>query len=310
MLVEIPKTPVEELTTPFLEFQKIRIFIKREDLNDPLLIGNKFRKLKYNIMAAREVGADTLLTYGGAYSNHIFATAAAGKRYGFKTIGLIRGDELNANSNPTLKAAADFGMTFIFLSRQKFSDFKSHLTFPIHLKGKIYTLPEGGTNREAIQGCAEIIEEITIPFDILCTPIGTGGTMVGLLKGLAGQKEVWGFSALKGNWMDDYIKTLLIQEKMKVTNFRTFSENDFGGYGKFNSTLINFIKWFHIEKKIALDPIYMGKMCFRVWEMLKNEQIAIGSTLVLLHTGGLQGIEGFNKRYHTELPTSNTGKKP
>jgi 1-aminocyclopropane-1-carboxylate deaminase len=303
MLVEIPKTPIEELKTPFLE---IRIFIKRDDLNDPLLMGNKFRKLKYNLIAARKMGADTLLTYGGAYSNHIFATAAAGKRYGFKTIGLIRGDELNANSNPTLKAATNFGMTLLFLPRQEFSDFKSHQTYPTHLSGKIYTLPEGGTNSAAIQGCAEIIEEITIPFNILCTPIGTGGTMVGLLKGLAGQKEVWGFSALKGNWMDAHIKSLLIQEKMKVTNFKTFSETHFGGYGKFNSTLINFIKWFYNEKKTALDPIYMGKMCFRVWKMLKNEQIAKGSTIVLLHTGGLQGIMGFNQKYNTELPTSNT----
>ena len=306
MLVEIPKTPIEELKTPFLEFQKIRIFIKRDDLNDPLLMGNKFRKLKYNLITARAKGADTLLTYGGAYSNHIFATAAAGKRYGFKTIGLIRGDELNANSNPTLKAAANFGMTLVFLPRQEFSDFKSHLNFPSDVKGKIYTLPEGGTNRAAIRGCAEIIEEISLPFDILCTPIGTGGTMVGLLKGLAGQKEVWGFSALKGKWIDTHIKSLLIQEKIKVTNFKTFSENDFGGYGKFNSRLITFITWFHNEKKIALDPIYMGKMCLRLWEMLKNEQIAEGSTIVLLHTGGLQGIMGFNQKYNTELPTSNT----
>ena len=120
MLLEIHKTSVEELKTPFLELQKIRIFIKREDLNDSFLQGNKFRKLKYNLMAAKDVGADTLLTYGGAYSNHIFATAVAGKRFGFKTIGIIRGDELNANSNSTLKAAAYFGMTLIFLSRKKF----------------------------------------------------------------------------------------------------------------------------------------------------------------------------------------------
>jgi 1-aminocyclopropane-1-carboxylate deaminase/D-cysteine desulfhydrase-like pyridoxal-dependent ACC family enzyme len=306
MLVEIPKTPIEELKTPFLEFQKIRVFIKRDDLNDPLLMGNKFRKLKYNLIAARAKDADTLLTYGGAYSNHIFATAAAGKRYGFKTIGLIRGDELNANSNPTLKAAANFGMTLVFLPRQEFSDFKSHLTFPSDVKGKIYTLPEGGTNRAAIRGCAEIIEEISLPFDILCTPIGTGGTMVGLLKGLAGQKEVWGFSALKGKWINAHINSLLIQEKIKGTNFKTFSENDFGGYGKYNSRLITFIKWFYNEKKIALDPIYMGKMCLSLWEMLKNEQIAKGSTIVLLHTGGLQGIMGFNQKYNTEIPTSNT----
>ena len=131
MLVEIPKTPLEELKTPFLEFQKIRIFIKRDDLNDPLLMGNKFRKLKYNLITARAKGADTLLTYGGAYSNHIFATAAAGKRYGFKTIGLIRGDELNAKSNPTLEAAANFGMTLLFLPRQEILRFQvtSNLSF-------------------------------------------------------------------------------------------------------------------------------------------------------------------------------------
>ena len=301
MLVEIPKTPVEELKTPFWEFQNIRIFIKRDDLNDPLISGNKFRKLKYNLMAARKIGADTLLTYGGAYSNHIFATAAAGKRYGFKTIGLIRGDELNANSNPTLKAASDFGMTFVFLSRKEYSNFKSRLTFPSHIAGKIYILPEGGTNQAAIQGCVEIIKEITIPFDILCTPIGTGGTMIGLLKGLSGQKEVWGFSALRDNMINEHIKSLLTQQKIKVTNFKTFSENNFGGFGKFNFELINFMKWFYNEKKIALDPIYTAKMCFRLWEMLKNEQIAKGSIIVLLHTGGLQGVRGFNQKYNTAL---------
>ena len=302
MLVEIPKTPLEELKTPFLELQKIRIFIKREDLNDPLLQGNKFRKLKYNLMAARDVGADTLLTYGGAYSNHIFATAVAGNRFGFKTIGIIRGDELDENSNATLKAAAYLGMTLFFLPREEFIDFKSHLTFPDNIEGKVYILPEGGTNGAAIRGCAEIINEIMIPFNILCTPIGTGGTMVGLLKGLEGQKEVWGFSALKGNWIDAQIKALLFQEKIQFSNFKTFSENHFGGFGKFNSELINFIKWFHRGKKITLDPIYTAKMCFRLWEMLKNEQIAKGSTIVLLHTGGLQGIKGFNQKHNTELP--------
>ena len=302
MLIEIPKTPVEELKTPFLELQKIRIFIKREDLNDPFLQGNKFRKLKYNLMAAKDEGADTLLTYGGAYSNHIFATAVAGRRFGFKTIGIIRGDELNVNSNYTLKAADYFGMTFIFLPRQEFIDFKSHLIFPSHLKGKVYIIPEGGTNEAAIRGCAEIIKDIIIPFDILCTPIGTGGTMVGLLKGLAGQKEVWGFSALKGDWIDAQIKALLLQEKMQFSNFKTFSENHFGGFGKFNSELINFIKWFYSEKKITLDPIYTAKMCFRLWEMLKNDQIAQWSTIVLLHTGGLQGIKGFNQKHNIELP--------
>ena len=234
--------------------------------------------------------------------NSIFATAAAGKRFGFKTIGIIRGDELNVNSNATLKVAAYFGMTFIFLPRQEFIDFKSHLTFPSHLKGKVYIIPEGGTNEAAIRGCAEIIKDIIIPFDILCTPIGTGGTMVGLLKGLAGQKEVWGFSALKGDWIDEQIKALLLQEKFQFSNFKTFSENHFGGFGKFNSELINFIKWFYSEKKITLDPIYTAKMCFRLWEMLKNEQIAKGSTIVLLHTGGLQGIKGFNQKHNTELP--------
>ena len=302
MLVEIPKTSVEELKTPFLDLQKIRIFIKREDLNDPLLQGNKFRKLKYNLMTARDVGADTLLTYGGAYSNHIFATAVAGKRFGFKTIGIIRGDELNANSNSTLKAAAYFGMTLVFLPRNEFSDFKSHLTFPAYLNGKVYILPEGGTNGAAIRGCAEIIKDIIIPYDILCTPIGTGGTMVGLLKGLAGQQEVWGFSALNGNWIDAQINALLHQENIQFTNFKIFSENYFGGFGKFNLELINFIKWFHNEKKVTLDPIYTGKMCFRLWEMLKNKQIARGSTIVLLHTGGLQGIRGFNQKHNIELP--------
>lgn len=302
MLIEIPKTPVQELFDPLFDQKKIRVLIKREDQNDPLIMGNKYRKLKYNLYEAEKIGADTLLTYGGAFSNHIAATAAAGKKYGFKTIGLIRGEELTKTSNNTLKNASDLGMKLIFLPRPDYQEMKNSLTYPKDLESNLFVIPEGGTNGAAIKGCAELISEIDCYYDILCTPVGTGGTLAGLLKGLQGTKNVWGFSALKGDWIHSSIAKLLELEKVTAPNYQLFTDERFGGYGKYNESLLQFIKQFVETKYIPLEPIYTGKMCFLLWEMIKNDEIAAGLTLLLLHTGGLQGTIGFNQKYSQHLP--------
>ena len=293
--MEWPKTPspIQQLHADFLAKKNISVFVKREDLIHPEIMGNKWRKLKYNLHAAREQKKNTLVTFGGAYSNHIAAVAAASRIYGFKSIGYIRGEELHADSNPTLRKASKDGMDLRFLTRTNFRKLKN--TYQSRNPDE-YFLPEGGTNLKAIQGATEIISEIDIPFDILVTPVGTGGTMAGLVRGLAGAKHVWGVGALKGRFLQQEFDKTLQKYDIPHRNYTLFSDDHFGGYGKITPELIHFINIFKQEFGFLLDPLYTGKMFHSVWDKVKNDQIAKNSCLLLLHTGGLQGIAGYNAR--------------
>ncbi|MFY0687858.1 MAG: pyridoxal-phosphate dependent enzyme [Cyclobacteriaceae bacterium] len=294
-------TPVEQLHSEFLSRYGVSVFVKRDDVNHPMIMGNKWRKLKYNLEQAKDQKCDTLLTYGGAYSNHVLATAAAAAAFGFKSIGVIRGDELNPDSNITLKTASDLNMKLEFVSREKFRKMKTQLSIPAGLS-KVYVLPEGGTNKFAIKGCAELIHELGQEYDLIATSMGTGGTFAGLLMGLKGSGHLLGFSALKGPWINDETEKLLNEHQISYTNYGVYQDHYFGGYGKYTKTLIEFINAFYRDYHILLDPIYTGKMFFSVWEMIKNAQIATGSRILLIHTGGLQGIAGFNERHGLQLP--------
>ena len=257
-------------------------------------MGNKWRKLKYNLIEAKASGKNRIVTKGGAYSNHIAATAAAAKTYGFQSVGIIRGHELHPQSNQTLQEAQNNGMKLLFVDRNKFREI-SPATFP--LEEGDYFLPEGGTNSLALKGAAEVIEEIDKPFDIICVPVGTGGTLCGLLMGLQGNSELWAFSSLKGDFMIAEIEKMCSAFKIPWRNYRLELDYHFGGYGKTSSSLITFINEFRDQFGLCLDPIYTGKMFYGVWDKVKNDQIAKGSRVLLLHTGGLQGINGFNARF-------------
>ena len=179
-------------------------------------------------------------------------------------------------------------MDLQFVSRKQFRELKKEYK---ELQPDEYLLPEGGTNALALKGVAEIIDEIDMPFDILVTPVGTGGTLVGLLKGLKSQAEVWGFSALKGTFMHEEIQHLCEKYQLPYRNYKLFTDYHFGGYGKINQDLKGFMHTFKQEFNFLLDPVYTGKMFFGVWENVKNNQIAPGTRLLVLHTGGLQGIQ-------------------
>lgn len=292
-------TPLNEIRDPLLSEKGVKLLIKRDDIIHPRISGNKWRKLKLNLQQAIKT-KKTIATYGGAYSNHIAATAEATKIYGIPSIGIIRGDELKADSNETLKKASSNGMNLFFVERSTYRELTASLLMPSTVKEKnLMIIPEGGSNSLAIEGCAEIISELNTDFDIICTPIGTGGTFSGILKMLDAQKHVYGFSALKGlKNIDGFLRANGIENK----NFRIFDEDVYGGYAKYNDELIEFILDFHKKFDLLLDPIYTGKMFFRVWELVKNDQIARNSTIVLVHTGGLQGITAFNHRYGLSLP--------
>ncbi len=281
-----------------LEEFDISLFIKREDQIHPYISGNKYRKLKYNILQAKKENKSTLLTFGGAYSNHISAVAFAGKEYGFKTVGIIRGDELQDNfdevlrQNSTIKFAHENGMKFEFISRTEYrkkhtKEFIDRLTKEYN---DFYLIPEGGTNSLAIKGCEEILKEGDHNFHIICCAVGTGGTISGLINSAKKNQSILGFPALKGNFLTKEINNYAIRND----NWRLISDYNFGGFGKINLDLVNFINQFFLETNISLDPIYTGKMMYGIVDLIKKGFFKKESKILTIHTGGLQGIEGMN----------------
>jgi len=288
-----------------LSHKSISLFIRREDLIHPFISGNKFRKLKYNLVHAKAENQETLLTFGGAFSNHIAAAAYAGKENGFKTIGIIRGDELESkiNENPTLNFAQECGMQFKFVTRENYHH-KTEAEFILNLKhefGDFYYVPEGGTNEFAVKGCEEILSKEDSHYDFICTAVGTGGTISGLINSILPHQKVLGFPALKGEFLKDEIRKFVHKE-----NWELITEYHFGGYGKVNPELITFINQFYLENQIPLDPIYTGKMVFGVIDLINKNFFPEHSKILLIHTGGLQGISGMNLKLKAKkLPIIN-----
>lgn len=290
-------TPLEEVKDPLLNERKISLLIKREDLNHRDLSGNKWHKLKYNLQEARKQGKNTLLTFGGAYSNHIYATAAAGKIFNLKTIGIIRGEE-HLPLNPTLSFAKDNGMKLYYLDRTSYRQKNSpEIINQLQEKfGDFYLLPEGGTNEFAVKGCSEIIGKINIDFDYVCCPCGTGGTLAGLILGLNGKNFALGFAVLKGALFLKENVHLLLQNSNNnsLQNWDINLDYHFGGYAKMDSDLLDFVKRFTSLTKIPLEPIYTGKMLFGIYDLAVKGFFKEGSQIIVVHTGGLQGLKGLS----------------
>ena len=272
----------------------IQVFMKREDLLHPLVSGNKFRKLKYNLIQAQQENHAVLLTFGGAYSNHIVATAAAAKEQGFQSIGIIRGEELESKiaENPTLSLAKSLGMQLIFVSR----DLYRHKTEEFFIKdlqqrfGRFYLVPEGGTNEYAVQGCQEILTPKDASFDYICASVGTGGTIAGLIRASQSEQFVLGFSSLKTEYLQNEISKFA-----PCKNWGLNTDYHFGGYGKITPELIAFINDFYQKTTIPLDPVYTGKMMFGLNDLIAKKYFKKGSKILTIHTGGLQGIQGMNQ---------------
>lgn len=274
----------------------ISLHIKREDKNHHFVSGNKLRKLKYNILQAQKEGKTQLLTFGGAYSNHIAATAATGQLIGLKTIGIIRGEELHSkiDENPTLSFAQKCGMDFQFISRENYrlkhtDEFLHQLKK--HYGSDTYIVPEGGTNEFAVKGCEEILTEQDSKFDVICSAVGTGGTISGLINSSFAHQIVLGFPALKGEFLSDVIK-----QYTSKTNWQLIHDYNFGGYAKVSDELISFLNNFNKKTGISLDPIYTGKMIFAIFALSNKNFFKPNTKILAIHTGGLQGIQGINQK--------------
>lgn len=287
-------SPLTHIKDPLFEEKELEVWIKRDDLIHPTIMGNKWRKLKYNLEYAMKNNAKGILTFGGAFSNHIVATAAACHENNLKSAGIIRGDELNASSNSSLQFASQHNMELAFVSREKFRQLRSSPQTVSKDWPGYYVLPEGGTNALAIEGCAELISELPHPFDFVTTPLGTGGTMAGLLKGLNGQGFLLGFSSLKGQFVQKEFRNLIESQDINFRNYEINTDNHFGGYGKVPDVLIHFINRIKAKFSLQFDPIYNGKMYFGVLKLIEQGYFPPKSKILIVHTGGLQGISAFN----------------
>lgn len=287
---------IPEHKIPIIEIpieKNVRLFIKREDLTHPEISGNKYWKMFYNVKKylEKEVSERKIITFGGAFSNHIAAAAALGREFGIETLGIIRGNELENSwqENPTLSLAQKNGMTFRFVTREVYRDKETLMKnlqeeFPESL-----VVPEGGTNENAVEGIQFMLTEETQDFDYLCSAIGTGGTISGIAKFAKPHQKVLGFKAVKDESLENRISKLSGKQ-----NFTLFDASD-GGFGKIIDENVRFINEFYQKFGIVLEPVYTGKMLRKIFELIEENYFPENSKILAFHTGGLQGIEGANE---------------
>ena len=283
------KIPIVEIPIE----SKVRLFIKREDLTHPEISGNKYWKMFYNVKKylEKEVSERKIITFGGAFSNHIAAAAALGNEFGIKTLGVIRGNELEDSwqENPTLFSAHQNGMSFRFVTRETYR-YKEKLMVELQEEfPESLVVPEGGTNENAVEGIQYMLTDETKDFDYICSAVGTGGTVSGLSKFAQPHQKIIGFKAVKDNSLENRIKNL-----SKKDNFILIDASD-GGFGKITDENVRFINEFYQYFGIVLEPVYTGKMLRKIFEMIADDYFPANSKILAFHTGGLQGIVGANE---------------
>jgi 1-aminocyclopropane-1-carboxylate deaminase len=296
--------PVQKINNQITNHAGVELYVLRLDMMHPKINGNKWFKLKYNLLEAEEKKHSKILTFGGAYSNHIFATAAAGNAFNLQTIGVIRGEE-TLPLNSTLSFAVEKGMKLVYCDRTTYRK-RNTPELQADLKqrfGEIFIIPEGGCNLNGVRGCTEIMQELDF-FDTICLACGTGTTLAGIALSLNPQQQVIGFPVLKNakfleseikNLIADYLKSDLPKKVNHPAPWQLIYNYHFGGYAKINQELINFCKTFQQQHNIPLDYIYTGKMFYGVMELLKQGFFQ-PSKILLIHTGGLQGNVGIEEK--------------
>lgn len=274
------------IITP-ITYEGYQLSMLRLDLIDAEISGNKWFKLKLNLAKAREQGKNTILTFGGAFSNHIAATAAACHRLGFHSTGIIRG-EASSQSNTTLFRAKELGMQLLFVSREEYKQKEEEaylqelsLRFP-----DAYIIPEGGDNALGQQGCEDILKGGTASFTRIFCAYGTGTTFKGLAKSLQAHQTLHGINVLKYEVTSDFPQSSII------------NTYHFGGYARHTQELLDFKSWFEHTFRIGLDYVYTAKVCYAVFDLIKQGKISKEENILIIHSGGLQGNAGYEARYN------------
>jgi 1-aminocyclopropane-1-carboxylate deaminase/D-cysteine desulfhydrase-like pyridoxal-dependent ACC family enzyme len=287
-------TRLEEINLPILEEKGVALFIKRDDLTHPHIQGNKWRKLKYNIEKLKSEGLQQLLTFGGPVSNHIYATAAASKLFKFESIGVIRGYE-HLPLTPTLLFAQQHGMKLVLLNKNEYEK-RFDISFLEEKTGGLKNtliVPDGGSNILAVRGVKEMIDEVQIPFDVCAVGVGTGGTLAGCILNKQNAKVI-GFSSLIGEGSEEAVSSLIINSSTPA-QWEINKDYQFGGYGKITDELLLFVRDFYQSTNILLDPIYTSKMMLGLLDMIKKDNFIRGSSIVAIHSGGLQAWSSSQK---------------
>lgn len=288
------KSILSRIQDPMLDHYGIELWVKRDDLLHPVISGNKWRKLKYILDHALSLGAHTLISMGGAYSNHLHALAYVGRELGLKTVGLIRGEQPDT-LNPTLADMRNWGMELKFVSRSDYRDlrhYKDRQDLP-GINPRQYWLPEGGAQALALKGVAELVREIDMPYDMLCVPCGTGTTLAGIIEALPESVSVMGFAALKNaGFLTADVESLLSRP---YANWQINPDYHFGGFAQVNAGLMAFIEAFELKTHVPLEPVYTGKMLYGLYDLIAQGCFKPGQRIIAVHTGGLQGKRGFDQ---------------
>lgn len=277
------ETPIQKINAQFFVKAGVHVFMKRDDLIHPFISGNKWRKLKYNILSFKKGEKACIITFGGAYSNHLIATAAACAMNGIPSVGIVRGDELNPTSNFVLRLCEEYGMRLEFVSRSHYKEKSELIKNYYQLNGHV--IPEGGANDEGRRGCGEILSNYD-RFDHVVVPVGTATTMTGLIQGSKGVSHIHGIAALvNALYLEDEVR-----RHTKLNNWTLHKDYSYGGFGSLSAQQIEFNKTFTTETGILLDPIYTGKMMRALVELVKNGVIQKGQKVLCVHTGGFTGL--------------------
>ncbi|VAW66411.1 pyridoxal phosphate-dependent deaminase, putative [hydrothermal vent metagenome] len=294
-------SPITQIHSPFLENKDISVFIKRDELIHPVIQGNKWRKLKYNLSEAHKTHQHTLLSFGGAYSNHLHTLAKVGHLLNFKTIGIIRG-EAHKTLNPCLQDMQNWGMHLEFVLRKDYrqktsAEFIENLTQKL---GKFYLIPEGGNNSAGIKGCAELLDELEEDYNYICCEVGSATMLSALIQhNKKPHTQLLGFCVMKNPQLEQQIEAHLTQTRPNTLNtpgkknWALIHNYHFNGFAKTSPQLDAFIRNFKLEFNIQLEPVYSGKMLYAIMDLIKQDYFKAGSRILAIHGGGLQGLRGF-----------------
>ena len=303
---DAPQIAIQNLSDDLCSKCGVKLDVMRLDKVDAELSGNKWFKLKYNLMYAQACNYKRLLSFGGYYSNHLHALAAAGHRFGFETIGVVRGAEPQ-KYGPTLQDLVKYGMRLKFVSRESYRK-KSSDKFLFSLKeefGDFFLIPEGGSNVLGVIGCTEIVtglwSDLSSAPDYIVTGCGTGATLAGVILGAQGRCKVLGVSALKGaqyleqnvlDLMTEFSKYKGIAPAVSSDSWQIYHDYHFGGFAKLSPELVSFMDEFTTGSGLPLEPVYVGKTLYAVHDLIRKAVIPEGARVLLIHTGGLQGVRG------------------
>jgi 1-aminocyclopropane-1-carboxylate deaminase len=285
-------SPVQQIKNPLLDEKGLQVFIKRDDMIHPVISGNKWRKLKYTLANAHTAGKNHLVTFGGAYSNHLLATAAAAAKFGFKSTGFVRGEIV---TNDTLFLCRLHGMQLIFVDRESYRDKQALFDQYFRDDTAAYFIDEGGASAAAAQGCSELVAELPQTYDHLFCACGTGTTAAGILNGLQHLPTLFHAVPIlkQGEFIADEIKQYTTHNPM----YELHTQYHFGGYAKTTPELIDFIKQFIASTGILIEPVYTGKMMYALFDLARNNHFKPGSSILAVHTGGLFGLLGMKEKF-------------